>query len=321
MPEAGYELRPIAVEGLSRTNPLKAARARAEGGAAPSARRAGSSASVRPDAVLGGGGYVAGPVGSRCGARAGAARADRGRQPPRADQPAARALGAARVPGLPDRGPRRRALPASPGARCRRRRPTASRARAALRPRRGRHLRARLRRLARRALDQRGGGRRPSRDAPLPRAARLRTPRPRGAARALGPGPRPTTTCASTSRPSARRSRPPTCASRAPAARSSRSPRTGARPSSCPTRTRRPTTRARTRAGWPTAGAAVVVARRRADARAAGERGRRPLLGDPARLAAMAGRRRRWRGRRPLSGSPTRCSPRRAEGRRRRRAR
>src|ERR1700712_5067742 len=63
VPEAGYELRPIAVEGLSRTNPLKAARGilRA-GGALVTARRL--LAELRPRAVMGGGGYVAGPVGA-----------------------------------------------------------------------------------------------------------------------------------------------------------------------------------------------------------------------------------------------------------------
>jgi UDP-N-acetylglucosamine--N-acetylmuramyl-(pentapeptide) pyrophosphoryl-undecaprenol N-acetylglucosamine transferase len=62
VPEAGYDLRPIAVEGLSRSNPLKAARAAAKAvaavGAAGRVLR-----DVRPDAVMGGGGYVAGPVG------------------------------------------------------------------------------------------------------------------------------------------------------------------------------------------------------------------------------------------------------------------
>ena len=62
VPAAGYELRTIKVEGLSRTNPLRAARAalRAVGavGAAHRILR-----EVRPDAVLGAGGYVAGPVG------------------------------------------------------------------------------------------------------------------------------------------------------------------------------------------------------------------------------------------------------------------
>jgi UDP-N-acetylglucosamine--N-acetylmuramyl-(pentapeptide) pyrophosphoryl-undecaprenol N-acetylglucosamine transferase len=62
VPQAGYELRTIAVEGLSRSNPLKAARAAAKAIAAvgAAARILGE---VRPDAVMGGGGYVAGPVG------------------------------------------------------------------------------------------------------------------------------------------------------------------------------------------------------------------------------------------------------------------
>jgi UDP-N-acetylglucosamine--N-acetylmuramyl-(pentapeptide) pyrophosphoryl-undecaprenol N-acetylglucosamine transferase len=62
VPQAGYELRPIAVEGLSRTNPLKAARAvgKAVGAVGAAWRILGD---VRPDAVMGGGGYVAGPVG------------------------------------------------------------------------------------------------------------------------------------------------------------------------------------------------------------------------------------------------------------------
>jgi UDP-N-acetylglucosamine--N-acetylmuramyl-(pentapeptide) pyrophosphoryl-undecaprenol N-acetylglucosamine transferase len=62
VPQAGYELRTIAVEGLSRTNPLKAARAAAKALAAVvEARRI--LRDVRPAAVMGGGGYVAGPVG------------------------------------------------------------------------------------------------------------------------------------------------------------------------------------------------------------------------------------------------------------------
>src|ERR1700750_182468 len=63
VPEAGYELRPIAVEGLSRTNPLKAARGVLKAGAALRTARA-ILREVRPDAVMGGGGYVAGPVGA-----------------------------------------------------------------------------------------------------------------------------------------------------------------------------------------------------------------------------------------------------------------
>ena len=62
MPAAGYPLDRIAVEGISRSNPLKAARALFKAaGALGSARRI---LRIRePDAVLGGGGYVAGPVG------------------------------------------------------------------------------------------------------------------------------------------------------------------------------------------------------------------------------------------------------------------
>jgi UDP-N-acetylglucosamine--N-acetylmuramyl-(pentapeptide) pyrophosphoryl-undecaprenol N-acetylglucosamine transferase len=62
VPKAGYELEPLRIEGISRSNPLKAARAVAKAGAALVAagrllRR------HRADAVLGGGGYAAGPVG------------------------------------------------------------------------------------------------------------------------------------------------------------------------------------------------------------------------------------------------------------------
>ena len=62
VPAAGYELRTIRVEGLSRTNPLRAARAvlRAAGAVGAAHRILGE---LRPDVVLGGGGYVAGPVG------------------------------------------------------------------------------------------------------------------------------------------------------------------------------------------------------------------------------------------------------------------
>jgi UDP-N-acetylglucosamine--N-acetylmuramyl-(pentapeptide) pyrophosphoryl-undecaprenol N-acetylglucosamine transferase len=68
VPAAGYELRAIAVEGLSRTNPLKAARAMMRAGAALGAARR-ILRDARPDAVLGGGGYVAGPVAAAAVAR------------------------------------------------------------------------------------------------------------------------------------------------------------------------------------------------------------------------------------------------------------
>jgi UDP-N-acetylglucosamine--N-acetylmuramyl-(pentapeptide) pyrophosphoryl-undecaprenol N-acetylglucosamine transferase len=62
VPAAGYELRTIAVEGLSRTNPLHAARALGRAALAfPRARAI--LRELQPSAVLGGGGYVAGPVG------------------------------------------------------------------------------------------------------------------------------------------------------------------------------------------------------------------------------------------------------------------
>jgi UDP-N-acetylglucosamine--N-acetylmuramyl-(pentapeptide) pyrophosphoryl-undecaprenol N-acetylglucosamine transferase len=62
VPAAGYELDPLNIEGISRSNPLKAARAVAKASAALFAagrllRR------HKADAVLGGGGYAAGPVG------------------------------------------------------------------------------------------------------------------------------------------------------------------------------------------------------------------------------------------------------------------
>ncbi len=62
VPGAGYELDPLNIEGISRSNPLKAARAVGKATAALFAagrllRR------HRADAVMGGGGYAAGPVG------------------------------------------------------------------------------------------------------------------------------------------------------------------------------------------------------------------------------------------------------------------
>jgi UDP-N-acetylglucosamine--N-acetylmuramyl-(pentapeptide) pyrophosphoryl-undecaprenol N-acetylglucosamine transferase len=67
VPEAGYELRPIAVEGLSRTNPVKAARGALRAAAALRTAQK-ILRDVRPDAVMGGGGYVAGPVGAAAAA-------------------------------------------------------------------------------------------------------------------------------------------------------------------------------------------------------------------------------------------------------------
>jgi len=62
VPAEGYELRQIVVEGMSRTNPLYAARALWRAARAY-ARALSLLRELRPDAVMGGGGYVAGPVG------------------------------------------------------------------------------------------------------------------------------------------------------------------------------------------------------------------------------------------------------------------
>jgi UDP-N-acetylglucosamine--N-acetylmuramyl-(pentapeptide) pyrophosphoryl-undecaprenol N-acetylglucosamine transferase len=61
VPAAGFPLHAIAVEGLSRTNPLRALRALVRAAlAVPRAR--GLLKRIGPDAVMGGGGYVSGPV-------------------------------------------------------------------------------------------------------------------------------------------------------------------------------------------------------------------------------------------------------------------
>jgi UDP-N-acetylglucosamine--N-acetylmuramyl-(pentapeptide) pyrophosphoryl-undecaprenol N-acetylglucosamine transferase len=62
VPAAGYPLRKISVEGMSRTNPLRAARALMRAGAAFFKARS-LLKELAADAVLGAGGYVAGPVG------------------------------------------------------------------------------------------------------------------------------------------------------------------------------------------------------------------------------------------------------------------
>jgi UDP-N-acetylglucosamine--N-acetylmuramyl-(pentapeptide) pyrophosphoryl-undecaprenol N-acetylglucosamine transferase len=63
VPAAGYPLRPLKVEGISRSNPIKAARAVLKAAAALVAARR-MLREERPDVVMGGGGYVAGPVGA-----------------------------------------------------------------------------------------------------------------------------------------------------------------------------------------------------------------------------------------------------------------
>ncbi|MEA2335400.1 MAG: UDP-N-acetylglucosamine--N-acetylmuramyl-(pentapeptide) pyrophosphoryl-undecaprenol [Solirubrobacteraceae bacterium] len=61
VPQAGYELHAISVEGLSRRNPLLALRAVLRAALAV-ARARSLLRRLRPDAVMGGGGYVSGPV-------------------------------------------------------------------------------------------------------------------------------------------------------------------------------------------------------------------------------------------------------------------
>jgi UDP-N-acetylglucosamine--N-acetylmuramyl-(pentapeptide) pyrophosphoryl-undecaprenol N-acetylglucosamine transferase len=68
VPEAGYELRRIGVEGLSRSNPLKAARGAARAVGAVAAARS-ILREIAPAAVMGGGGYVAGVVGAAAASR------------------------------------------------------------------------------------------------------------------------------------------------------------------------------------------------------------------------------------------------------------
>ena len=157
VPAAGFELRKISVEGMSRTNPLHALRALGRACGAFIRARA-LLKELAPDAVLGGGGYVAGPVGlaavtlriplvlseadshlgltNRLLARCRAARVPV-LSPGRA--------GGSTLPGD------RPADPSRPGGprRCAR----------AVGDRGGRDVRARLRRLARGSFDQRGRGR------------------------------------------------------------------------------------------------------------------------------------------------------------------
>ena len=172
------------------------------------------------------------PASRRCAAAA--AGADRGRQPPRARQPPAGPPGPARLPRVPDPGPRGGALPGH--------RPPRPGRDARGRPRRGRRaLRDRRRRSAacwssaaasararstRRARRLRGDGPPAERDFHVLHIAGSRDyPRPRERLEAAGAP--SATRCSSTSPTSATRSPPPTWCSRAPAARCSSWPRPG----------------------------------------------------------------------------------------------
>ena len=307
MPAAGYPLRTISRRGPQpHATRCSAARARAARGAAPcrararccgelrAGRRAWAAAATSP-----------GPVGLAARHAAHPARADRGRQPPRADQPAARAVRAARLPGVPARR-------AATGARYRvtgRPVPPPRADRAGARERFGigaeETLRARVRRLARRALDQ---PRPRSRRSParLPRAARLRARATTRAARARAAG--AATTCASTS--TSPTSADALAAADLVVARAGGSvfeiaAHGAARRSSCPIphAAGRPPERQRALDGR--GGRGGRDRRRRADARAAGARGRRA-----ARRPRAAGA--RWRAASRGAGAPRR----RARGRR-----
>ena len=151
MPAAGFALSTIAVEGLSRSNPLRAARALALAARRGPAR----TVAARAAGARRGDGrrrLCRRPGRARGAEPANPARADRGRQPPGADQPRA---GAGRAPGLPGLSARPVATALatwSPGARSPPPRTTAMAARERLGIASGETLRARVRRLARRAL-------------------------------------------------------------------------------------------------------------------------------------------------------------------------
>ena len=117
VPQAGYELDPISVEGISRTQPAEGrprgrqggrrARRRAQDPQAPRRGRRPRRRRVRRRAGR-----------ARRHAGEDPARAHRGRLAPRADQPPARQARRAGLPGVPARGLRRRPLPRDrpPGA-------------------------------------------------------------------------------------------------------------------------------------------------------------------------------------------------------------
>ena len=270
------------VRGLSRTNPVAAARAAALAARATAAaarilrderrRRRPGRRRVRRRAGRAGGGRAADP-----------ARADRGRQPPRRRQPAARAVRAAGLPRVParraatgDEVPRHRAAGAAAGDRPRRgaravrarRRTSAACSSSAARSARGRSTRRRSRRspTRRTACCTPPGGAtttRSRRACPAPRYD-LRPYIDEFGEALLAVRPR---------------------ASRARAARSSRSPRTGAPAILVPY----PHATADHQTGnarWmERRGRGGRRARRRADARAAARARSTRCCGDPERLA------------------------------------
>ena len=300
VPAAGYELRPIAVEGLSRRNPLQAARAALQarrGRCRGAARSCASCAPTRSWAAAATSPGRSGWPPWRCASRSCSTEADShlGLDQPRCSRRFARRVCLAfPIAGRDGERYRVTGRPVPPPATDR----AAARARFGI----GRGRDAACSCSAARSARARSTRRRSQAlaDAPLPRAARLRARATSPRCAAARPAPPATTTCASTSPRSARRCSPATSSSRAPAARSSRSPPTAGRRSSCPTRTPPPTTR-RANARWMAeAGAAMVVADAElTPARLAREVG--ALLATPRAWTRWVAPRRRSRGRTPLA--------------------
>ena len=288
VPAAGYEIDFLKVRGIDRGNPLKAAAAALEAGVAGrrgAQVRAGAGRRRRPRRRR----LCRRPGGPGGDALPHAPGADRGRQPPRPRQPAARGPRSAGLPRLPDRRARGRAATSSPGAGPRRsagrrpRRRTGSFRDPGFRP-----LPAGGRRQPGRTLDQRVRARRLRRAGGprLPRRPCRRAPRLHRAEAAPGgrPAQRPLRAARVRARPRRRAGR------RRPRPRPRRRldlrgrPRPGGRRSSSPTRTRPP-----------------GIRRERgldgASRRGKGDRGRRARPGAAARLGecALLATRTRWR--------------------------
>ena len=153
VPAAGYPIEFLSVRGPRPPQPgARAGRggARRRGGRRPRAACSRASAPTRCSAAAA---TSPGPVGLAAVARRTPLVLTRGRQPPRPREPHAGAVRAARVPGVPDRGPRGRALSrhGPPGA-ARGARGRPRRARASGSASRRSAVRARVRRQHRRAV-------------------------------------------------------------------------------------------------------------------------------------------------------------------------
>ena len=107
VPEAGFELDTFEISGFPRKPSLELVRALVRAAKAPFACRA-ILRRRRPDVVLGGGGYVAGPMVARGPAEPDPGGADRGRRASRAREPAGGAVRLEALSRLRDRGTQRR---------------------------------------------------------------------------------------------------------------------------------------------------------------------------------------------------------------------